>query len=434
MNAASSAKLVDASLLAPVDRWRAQLIYTRDGLKDCRENVIYVLEGHPAWVGVLGADTFAKRIVVRKASPLGQAPGTVWAPDDDVRFGLWLTDQERLVVRSEEVIARAVSYVARRAPFHPLQEHLRGLAWDQQPRLDTWAATYLGAQPTQYVSRVGRYFLISLVRRAFEPGCVMRSVPVLEGKQNIGKSTIARLLAQPWFSDSLFDLSNKDVYQLIQGVWLYEVSELDGFTKAEATRVKAFISSTKDRFRAPYERAPEDHPRETCFVATTNAEEYLRDWTGNTRFWPITCGTIDLDAFAQVRDQLLAEAVALYLAGGDAARSHPTRAEEDEIFRPEQDQRLAVHPWHYVISDWLVEHQEIESVTTNEILKGALHMGAIDMGRAPLVTQIVGGTMKRLGWERRKDGGKAADGKRAYRWHRPEPVQAPPVKPDEVPF
>jgi putative DNA primase/helicase len=424
----------DASLWAPVDRWRAQLIFTRDGVKDCRENVIYILEGHPAWQGVLGADTFSKRIVVRKPSPIGHAAGAVWTPDDDVRFGLWLTGQERLTVRSEDVIARAVAYVARKSPFHPLQEHLHSLAWDQTSRLDHWAADYLGAKATQYVSRVGRYFLISLVRRAFEPGCVMRSVPVLEGKQNIGKSTIARLLAQPWFSDSLFDLSNKDVYQLIQGVWLYEVSELDGFTKAEATRVKAFISSTKDRFRAPYERAPEDHARETCFVATTNAEEYLRDWTGNTRFWPITCGTIELDAFQKVRDQLLAEAVAVYTAGGDPARSHPTREEEEETFRPEQDRRLAMHPWHFVVADWLSDHAEIESCTTNEILKGALHMGAIDMGRSPAVTQIVGGTMKRLGWERRKDGAKGPDGGRAYRWHRP-PVQpvAPPA-PDEVPF
>jgi putative DNA primase/helicase len=421
---------IDAGLLPPEDRWKAKLIYTRDGMKDCRENLIYILSEHPEWKGALAYDIFAKRVIVRRASPIGHPPNTVWTPEDDVRLGMWMAERQRLVVRAEDTLARSVGYVAKLTTFHPVREFLEGVMWDKKPRLDTWAALYLGASPTQYTSRVGRYFLLNLVRRAFEPGCVMRSVPVLEGPQNIGKSTLARLLAQPWFSDSAFNLENKDVFQLIGGVWLYEVSELDSFNKNDVTRVKAFVSSRIDRYRAPYDRAPQDQPRETCFIATTNANEYLRDWTGNTRFWPISCGTIDLEGFATVRDQLLAEAVALYGAGGDPARSHPSRQEEIELFQPEQDARLAIHPWFYVISDWLTENGQIESVSTNEILKGAIHMSAIDMGKTPGAAQVVGNAMKRLAWDRRRE----TKGDRQWRYYRPAKPAPPPVNRDEVPF
>lgn len=423
--------------LPPDLSWKEKLIYDgRGGLKDCRENVVHMLRHHEEWREVLAADVFAKRIVTRKASPLGHEPGHVWTPDDDVELGLWFTQNRRepLLVRSEETLARGVAFVAKESPFHPVREMLEGLEWDYEPRMDSWMAKYLGASPTVYTSRVGRYFLLNLVRRVYEPGCVMRSVVVLEGAQNIGKSTVPRLLAQPWFSDTLFDLTSKDVFQLIQGVWLYEVSELDSFSKADATRVKAFISSTKDRFRAPYDRAPQDQPREACFVATTNASEYLRDWTGNTRFHPVLCAEIDLAGLAKVRDQLLAEAAAIYRAGGEAARAYPTRSEEEEYFAPEQEQRLSMHPWFYEISDWLAENTHVDSVTVNEVIRGALHIGVSDMGRNAMAEQIVGKTLSKLGWTRRRDTKPDAGGQRPWRWYRPPRAEPPKVDPDEVPF
>jgi putative DNA primase/helicase len=285
--AAKSKKLFDVEDLPPENRWRAQLIHSRDGLRDCRENVIYILRSHPDWKGVFAADTFAKKIVTRKVDPLGHQPGHLWCAEDDVALGLWLVEQEQLVIRGEETIARSVAFVAQDQQVHPVREFLEGLKWDNESRIDSWIPRYLRATENEYALKVGRYFVLNLVRRAFEPGCIMRSVPVLEGPQNVGKSTIARILADPWFSDTPFRVGDKDAYQQIQGVWLYEIAELDSFSRAESSAVKAFISSPKDRFRAPYERGVEDHFRQTCFLATTNATEYLRDWTGNTRFWPI---------------------------------------------------------------------------------------------------------------------------------------------------
>lgn len=418
----------------PSRKWREQLVYDgRGGLKDCRENVVYILRNHPAWLGVLAADVFAKRIVARKISPLGHQAGDLWTPDHDIELGLWLTQQEHLLVRSEDTMARAAAFVAKENPFHPVREFLEPLEWDRSPRIASWPAKYLGAPATTYASLVGQYFLVNLVRRIFEPGCVMRSVVVLEGAQDIGKSTVPRLLAQPWFSDSLFDLSNKDIYQLIQGVWLYEVSELDGFSKADATKVKAFISSTKDRYRAPYDRAPQDQPRETCFIATTNATEYLRDWTGNTRFHPLQCGQIDLAGLAAVREQLFAEAVALLRAGGESARAYPTREEAQNYFEPEQEQRVSVHPWVNVIAAWLDENSTEDGLLVNDVIKGALHIAIADMGRNQSAEQIVTRTLGKLGWTRRRESKADANGYRAMRWYRPvaEPVK---VDPDEVPF
>jgi putative DNA primase/helicase len=429
--ATKSKKLFDVEDLPAENRWRAQLIHGRDGLRDCRENVIYILRSHPDWKTVFAADTFAKKIVVRRKNPLGHDAGHLWCAEDDVALGLWLVEQEQLVIRGEETIARSVAFVAQDQQVHPVREFLQGLKWDNVNRIDSWVSRYLRSVESEYVNRVGRYFVLNLVRRAFEPGCIMRSVPVLEGPQNVGKSTIARILAHPWFSDTPFRVGDKDAYQQIQGVWLYEIAELDSFSRAESSAVKAFISSSKDRFRAPYERGVEDHFRQTCFLATTNAIEYLRDWTGNTRFWPVQCGAeIDIEGFQAVRDQLLAEAMVIYRAGGEEARAHPTKDEEERLFRREQEHRLATHPWLDVIENYLEENQHILHVTVYDLLKEPIGMRAIDMGRDTTAEQRVGRIMAKLGWTKGREG----SGERRPRWCRPSKAPPPPIRPDDVPF
>lgn len=428
---AKTKPLFDVSELPPDKQWRARLIHGRDGLRDCRENVIYILRSHPEWKGAFAADTFAKKIVVRRGNPLRHVPGHVWCPEDDIALGLWLVENEQLVIRGEETIARAVAFVAQDLQVHPVREFLQALQWDGESRIDTWMMKHLNAGDGEYIARVGRYFVLNLIRRAYEPGCIMRSVPVLEGAQNVGKSTVARILADPWFSDTPFRVGDKDAYQQIQGVWLYEIAELDSFSRAESSAVKAFISSSKDRFRAPYERGVEDHFRQTCFLATTNAIEYLRDWTGNTRFWPVQCGAvIDVDGFHAIRDQLLAEGLLIYRAGGDAARAHPTREEEERLFRREQEYRLSTHPWLDIIATYLEENPDHDKVTIYELLREPIGMRAIDMGRDTQAEQRIGRILAKLGWTR----GRQGTGERQRYWARPEKTPPPPVNPEEVPF
>lgn len=399
-----------------VEDWRAGVhwVYAgRSGYKDCRENAIYMLQHHPAWSGVLAADVFAKRIIVTRDSPLGQKAGDEWGEQDDVELGLWLQQHEDLVMRSLETIAHAVRFVAGKAAVHPVRDYLDALRWDEQLRVDAWAPRYLGSPDTHYTRLVGRFFLINLVRRIYEPGCVMRSVPVLEGSQNIGKSRALRTLAHPWFSDTQFKVGDKDAFMAIRGCWLYEISELESFTRAEATAVKAFISSQEDNFRAPYERANTKHPRETMFAGTTNAIEYLKDWSGNTRFWPLEVDQVRLEELAAVRDQLLAEAVRLYRAG---ERTYPTLEQERELFKPEQDRRMVAHPWFDAIEDHLAQHT-FETVSVAEIVSECLGIKLDKVNPQGSESQKVGQILKSLGWTKQRMSEGAG---RGWRWVRPK--------------
>lgn len=433
--AAKKIRLVsDGGAFTGDDAWRARLVFSRDGIKDCRENVIYILSSHPAWKDALAADIFSRRIVATRETPLGHKAGDVWSPKDFTKLGVWLLENEQLQIRRIETMAEGLGHVAEENKVHPLQDFLDALAWDGVQRVDAWLAKYVGAEANEYTSRVGRYFLLNMIRRAYLPGCVMRSVIVLEGAQNIGKSTLARLLAAPWFSDTPFRVGDKDSYQVLQGNWVYEISELDSFSKAEASAVKAFISSTKDRFRAPYEREVADHLRQVCFIATTNAVEYLRDWTGNTRFWPLRCTKIDLEGFAAVRDQLLAEAVTIYRAGGVAAQCHPDAEEDARLFEPERSIRMSVHPWFDIVAKYLRENTDLLHVTVNELLDKCFGMSAAEMGRDAQAEQRVGRALQKLGWRKRRDGRPDVDGTRARRWHRPEPEAQEVVDDTPVPF
>lgn len=401
--------------------WRNLLLVDKNGTVDCRENIYLMLRHHPDWVGVLFADDFARKVIKRRNTPWESArgfkPGAEWGEDDDLRLGMWLAQQESLLVRNTLNLSTSVGWAARESRCHPVREYLDGLAWDGVLRSDDWLTRYLGVKDTPYTRLSGRLFLIGMVARIYHPGCQMRAMPILEGMQFRGKSTALRILGGEWFGDTVIDLNNKDAYQLIQGRWLYEIAELDAFNRSESTRIKAFISSQEDRFRAPYDRAPKEWPRHTVFVGTTNQDEYFKDQTGNTRYWPWKVEEaegmhIDLDGLAQVRDQLFAEAVTLYRRGD---RWHPTRNEQQTLFEPEQADREIADPWQALIARWLRGNLQ-DRVTVNEILTDCLKIEAGKLDSARQMSTRVGIAMKRLGWSKRRDTG----GDREYYYLRPD--------------
>lgn len=398
--------------------WRRDLMWKDGKLIDCRENVYMMLRNHPKWQRVLWADEFARKIVKRKPAPWDEPSrfeyGTEWGEDDDLRLGLWLAQQEGLLVRSAEVLAASVGWAARESRCHPVREYLDALEWDGCERLGDWLTDYLGVRKSAYSTLGGRLFLIAMVARIYRPGCTMRAMPILEGMQFRGKSTALRILGGKWFGDTPIDLNNKDSYQLIQGRWLYEIAELDAFNRAESTRIKAFISSQEDRFRAPYDRAPKDWPRHTVFFGTTNQDEYFKDQTGNTRYWPWKVEEVDrinLDGLALARDQLFAEAVALYHGG---ERWHPTREEQQQLFEPEQADREIADPWQSLIGKWLRGSMDNRVSVTN-ILTDCLKIEAGKMDSARQMSTRVGIVMKRLGWVKKRETG----GDREYYYQRP---------------
>lgn len=399
--------------------WRRDLLRREGKLIDCRENIYLMLRSHPDWLGVLWVDEFARRIVKRRPAPWDDpstfVPGTEWVDHENLRLGLWLAQREKLLIRSAENLSATVSWLASESPWHPVREYLDGLQWDGVSRVNDWLSDFLGVKSSDYSRLAGRLFLIGMVARIYRPGCQMRAMPILEGVQFRGKSTAMRILGGEWYGDSAIDLNNKDSYQLIQGCWLYEIAELDAFNRAESTRIKAFISSQEDRFRAPYERSPRDHLRQTVFVGTTNQDEYFKDQTGNTRYWPLRVDEIDhinLDGLASVRDQLFAEALVLYR---DGQRWHPTRDEQLRLFEPEQVQREIADPWQSLIVKWLRSITQ-DRVTVTDILSDCLKIEAGKIDSARQMSTRVGIAMKRIAWIKKRETG----GDREYFYFRPD--------------
>jgi predicted P-loop ATPase len=183
--------------------------------------------------------------------------------------------------------------------------------------------------------------LIAAVRRVRSPGCKFDFILVLEGPQGIGKSTLLKILAgEESFSDNeILGLDKREQQEAVQGVWIYELCELDGLSKSEVTSIKLFASKTIDSARPAYNRSRVDRPRRGIFIATTNEDTYLRDTTGNRRFWPVKVGRIDLAGITRDRDQLWAEAVVAEAGGepltipeelwGDAAAEQKARMNQD---------------------------------------------------------------------------------------------------------
>lgn len=203
----------------------------------------------------------------------------------------------------------------------------------------------------------------------------------------------------------------------LKGVWFYEIGEMDSFNRADTTRVKGFVSSAVDRFREPYQRREIVQPRQQMFIGTTNQSEYFKDTTGNRRFWPVRVdGMVDLNRLREWRDQLFAEAVHRFEAG---EIWHPTREEQDRLFKPEQDFREVPDPWLPIVSRWLssVEQRLCSEFYLEDILTKALAIAPDRLGPARQEAMRVAAIMARLGFEKHR---RQRDGTRSYYYARVE--------------
>ncbi|MDG6398694.1 VapE family protein [Pseudomonas quasicaspiana] len=392
--------------------WKDQFARTENGMLIAHmQNVELILGNDERWAGVIGFSAFSSKIVKLRAAPYGGGVGD-WADIDDMLVMKWLAQQYNLRVKASSVI-EAVSVVAHDHAFHPVRNYLNALEWDRVPRLDTWLTEIMGVALTEYSSKVGKRWLVSAVGRVMKPGCKADSVMILEGAQGAGKSTAMSVLGGEWFMDTPFALGDKDGFQAIRGKWIVELGELDSFNKAESTKAKQFFSASTDTYRESYGRRTMDVPRQCVFVGTTNQDEYLKDATGNRRYWPVACTKVDLDKLREVRDQLWAEAMFCYLSGD----IWWVNREESTLFADAQEERFVVDEWEGPILDWLESSQIGETATGSEILAGPLKL---DLGHWGKPEQMrVGAIMHRLGWRKVRLAALPKSGQRPWAYKKP---------------
>ncbi len=393
--------------------WKDQLARSESGaLITHMQNVELILGNDERWAGVISFNAFSSKIVKLRAAPYGGGTGD-WADIDDMRVMKWLAQTYNLRVKASSVI-EAVSIVAHDHTFHPVREYLNKLEWDRVPRLEQWLTDVMGVVPSDYVRKVGKRWMISAVARVMNPGCKADSVLILEGAQGAGKSTAMSVLGGEWFMDTPFTLGDKDAFQAIRGKWIIELGELDSFNKAESTKAKQFFSASTDTYRESYGRRTNDVARQCVFVGTTNQEEYLKDATGNRRYWPVACTRVELDLLARIRDQLWAEAMFCFKSGD----IWWVNRDEASMFTEAQDERFVVDEWEGPILTWLENSQIGATTSGGELLGTALNIDPSHWGKPEQMR--VGAIMHRFGWKRTRLSTPSKSGQRHWVYKKPD--------------
>lgn len=385
----------------------------------------------PRWSDVLAYQALSDRVVKllpprwhTHDAPAVADPGP-WTDADTTRAQAWLSREYGLDLGGEAVNA-AIQASAERRVIDPLRDYFDALRgqWDGRPRCDLWLSAIFNAPDTPYARAVGSRWLISCVARALRPGCQVDHVLVLEGLQGKGKSTALRRMcpSDDLFFDSELALGDKDAIQVLRGKWIIELGELGALNRHEIQVVKAFVTRRIDTYRPSFGRRPIDAPRRFAFSGSTNEEEYLRDPTGNRRWWPVKVhGPVDLAAIDAHRDQIWAEALTRFEAGEVWYLETPQLV---ALARGEQELREEVDGWEERVGTHLAKalHDAPASahhtpscqcvrcagVTCGGVLAGAL---GIEWGKQSKAEQArVAAILRGMGWtkgaQRRTDAGR----------------------------
>ncbi len=367
-----------------------------------RRTMLTILRSDPRWHGRIRFDRFRGAMLID-----GEGVN-----DHDLTIIACWAEEVYEINPSKDLMVECLSAVAAENAFHPVLDWERTKAWDGVERLPSMLTTYFSAPDDELTREMSRAWLVGGAARVRTPGCKLDTVLVLVGEQGIGKSSALKSLV-PWpelFADTPLDLRTKDCMQNLGGVWLYELAEMEGLRGRNPQRVKAFLTSAVDTYRAPYGRLPGAHPRQCFFVATTNEPEFLMDSSGARRFWPVPVKRIDVAGLTAARDQLWAEAFA-----------RVDRGEGWHLpFRLERAQRLAAEV--YEQSDPLAERLGIwvagvgRSFSVEEAVACGLGIAVEKVDRG--LAMKLGGMLHRLGCTKFRP--RRAEAGRKYLW---EPAQ-----------
>ena len=384
-------------------RWMAELQRgERNQILATVRNAIALIDGSLKHLCAL--DEFSgEPVLTRPPPPVNEGdapqPGPYPRPWTDYDVGLILSYCQVIGAPSftSRTITEGMLTAAGMRRFHPVREYLAGLRWDGRERLSHWTNHVLATPDTDYVRGVNRAFLIGAVRRVMHPGSKHDAMLVFSGPQGCGKSTVCRELFTPrgnqWFADQLpADLKDRNTLQLLQGIWGIEIQEMTHLLSASEEVIKSFLTTQTDQYFARYARCRSRIPRQNVLIGTTNRDDYLRDPTGNRRFWNLKCRRGDPDWLAANLDQLWAEATAAEASG------EPNWLPE-ELVR-EAAEATAEHTiedaWDDPILQWLRDASD-RGVTSADVLTYALAMPR-DRQDARAVKRAAA-CMRRAGWE-----------------------------------
>jgi len=398
------AEVIDIETGEPIEDegtpWQNRFVLTDAGKwkPNAAKNWGLLLEHHPRMQGVFQYDEFRQRVMLMRCPPW-EHEGASWEPRavtdrDEMEAVMWL--EARHMAPKVSGLNGVILTIAHRHRFDRLKEYLNGLVWDGEHRVTRFATDYLGCAGDNYAPIVSERWLISSVARGLKPGCKVDTMPILEGPQGAQKSTaIRRLYGDEFFTDGLSDIGTKDAKMEMQGIWGLEVAEMHKFNQAETNEVKKFLTQQVDRFRPPYGRSLIEAPRRCVLAGTINPEGsgYLNDATGARRFWPTVIGRIDIDAIERDRDQIWAEAVAMFHSG----TPWWVQDDEQETVKAEQERRSDPDVWAAALAATLSVRTEISQL---EAL-AALDIPKKDIDRRHVVR--LGKTMMRLGWKTVRD-------------------------------
>jgi putative DNA primase/helicase len=434
----------------PPSDWANGLMRTDKGaIKPLLHNLVLILRYHHAWRGVLGFDDFSELIVLLKPPPWHDSDRPFarreWTEVDDTRLRLWLSSS--FFEAKEKDIMQAVTLVARDKRFHPLVEKIESVEHDGIARVTTMFLDYFGAcrgpefdqasreerdAMVRYTERCAEIFLLGAIARVYKArdpevtvGEKFDTMLVLEGPQGLRKSSALEALGGEWFTDEKLDIGNRDSLLVLQGRWIIELAEMEGFNKADANAFKQFIPKRQDLFRMPYGRLLVKKARRCVFAGTVNGDSYFKDETGNRRFLPVTCTDIALERLRADAGQIWAEALAMYRAG---KAPWWIRKEEQDLFKVEQDKRFEEDVWFQAVQHYCVGRRE---TTTADVLHEALK---VDPGRMDKMGQMrVSTVLRRLGYRRTKIGPKE---RRVWGFVRPLQEDEQPIgdRDDNAPF
>ena len=336
--------------------------------KPTLSNLLHILQGDSRLRGRTRYNLFSNRI---------EHNGQLLSDYQEADLSVWLDRNYRCSVGPSKV-HDIIETVARGYAYHPVRDYLEALTWDGVDRVDAWLTAYMGAEDTVLISELGKRFLLSCIARVMQPGVKVDTCLILAGKQGIKKSTGLRALCGPeWFCDTALDIGRPDSMAALQGQWLYEWPELDSVKRRDTTTTKAFLSSQVDRYRPSYGRNFLEQARQVVFCGTTNEHTFLKDATGERRYWPVRVTKVDVQGLEEDRDQLWAEALQWY-------RSEPRwwlTEEMEAILIDAQADYKDEDPWAETLGRWVRSPERAQGFTLLQVMEYGLELAVKDHHR-----------------------------------------------------